>query len=176
MEEADGANIGCDDLVCMMLQIGLSDNQLRRDLGGVREPTLKAFSEKIECFEQAKKTEPDIAFGNAASKAPPGRRQPAQGGRNDRGGANRNKGERERHLSLRGKCFRCAKGDHMIPACTYPESVKCNLCGGIGHITPACSRCQVANSSQQIPQASSTSSPSSSSTSQHQLALSLIHI
>ena len=80
LEEADGANIGCDDLVCMMLQIGLSDSQLRRDLGGIRDPTLKAFSEKIECFEQAKKTEPDIAFGNAASKAPPGRRQPAQGG------------------------------------------------------------------------------------------------
>ena len=56
LEEADGANIGCDDLICMMLQIGLSDGQLRRDLGGIREPTLKSFSEKIECFEQAKKT------------------------------------------------------------------------------------------------------------------------
>ena len=69
MEEADGANIGCDDLICMMLQIGLSDGQLRRDLGGIREPTLKSFSEKIECFEQAKKTEPDLAFGNTISKA-----------------------------------------------------------------------------------------------------------
>ena len=49
LEEADGANIGCDDLICMMLQIGLSDSQLRRDLGGVRDPTLKSFSEKIEC-------------------------------------------------------------------------------------------------------------------------------
>ena len=72
LEEADGANIGCDDLVCMMLQIGLSDSQLRRDLGGVRDPTLKAFSDKIECFEQAKKTEPDMAFGNAATKPPSG--------------------------------------------------------------------------------------------------------
>ena len=35
LEEADGANIGCDDLVCMMLQIGLSDGQLRRDLGAI---------------------------------------------------------------------------------------------------------------------------------------------
>ena len=111
-----------------------------------------------------------MAFGNAVAKAPPGRRQPTQGGRNNHGGANRNKGEKERRLSLRGKCFRCAKGDHMIPACTYPESVKCNLCGGVGHITPACSRRQTANSTQQIPHTSSAPSPSSSSTSSHQLA------
>ena len=147
-------------------------DRLRRDLGGVREPTLKAFSDKIECFEQAKKTEPDMAFGNAATKPPPGRRQPPQGGRTNRGGNNRNKSERERRLSLRGKCFRCAKGDHMVPACTYPESVKCNLCGGTGHITPACSRRQAVNSTQHIPQASSNPSTSVPSNSQHH---SLLH-
>ena len=65
----------------MMLQIGLSDGQLRRDLGAIRVPTLKSFSEKIEGFEQAKKTEPDLAFGNTVSKASSNRRQSAQGGR-----------------------------------------------------------------------------------------------
>ena len=172
LEEADGANIRCDDLVCMMLQIGLSDSQLRRELGGVRDPTLKAFSDKIECFEQAKKTEPDMAFGNAATKPPSGKRQQSQGGRINRGGTNRNKSERERRLSLRGKCFRCAKGDHMVPACTYPDSVKCNLCGGTGHITPACSRRQAVNSTHQIPQASSHPPTSAPSNSQNQLAIS----
>ena len=78
LEEADGANIGCDDLICMMLQIGLSDGQLRRDLGAIRDPTLKAFSEKIEGFEQAKKTEPDLAYGNTVSKVSSNRRQSAQ--------------------------------------------------------------------------------------------------
>ena len=113
-----------------------------------------------------------MAFGNAATKPPPGRRQPPQGGRTNRGGTNRNKSERERRLSLRGKCFRCAKGDHMVPACTYPESVKCNLCGGTGHITPACSRRQAVNSTHQIPQASSHPPTSAPSNSQNQLAIS----
>ena len=35
VEEADGVNIGVNDLVCMMLQIGLSDFSLRHDLGSV---------------------------------------------------------------------------------------------------------------------------------------------
>ena len=80
LEEADGANLGCDNLVCMMLQNGLSDEQLRRDLGAIRDPILKSFSEKIEGFEQAKKTEPDLAYGNTVSKVSSNRRQSAQGG------------------------------------------------------------------------------------------------
>ena len=81
LEEADGANIGCDDLICMMLQIGLSDGQLRRELGAIRNPTMASFSEKIEGFEQARRTEPNSAYGNAVSRAPPNRRSSTQGGR-----------------------------------------------------------------------------------------------
>ena len=33
LEEADGANITCNDLICLMLQIGLSDSNLQRELG-----------------------------------------------------------------------------------------------------------------------------------------------
>ena len=33
LEEADGVNITCNDLICMMLKIGLSDSSLRRELG-----------------------------------------------------------------------------------------------------------------------------------------------
>ena len=49
-------NITCNDLICMMLQIGLSDQNLQRELGAIRNPTLDTFSEKIEGFEQAKRT------------------------------------------------------------------------------------------------------------------------
>ena len=52
LEDADGVNIGCDDLICMMLQIGLSDSTLQQELGTVRNLTLALFSEKIEGFEQ----------------------------------------------------------------------------------------------------------------------------
>ena len=36
IEEADGVNIGVNDLICMMLQIGLSDPSLQRELGAVQ--------------------------------------------------------------------------------------------------------------------------------------------
>ena len=54
--------------------------------------------------------------------------------------------------------------DHLLPQCTYPESVKCNLCGTVGHVTPACSRRQVAQMAQQ--HHLSTSSPLSTPPSQ----------
>ena len=56
IDEANGANIGVNDLVCMMLQIGASDTALQRELGAIKNPTLPAFNMKIEGFEQARKT------------------------------------------------------------------------------------------------------------------------
>ena len=147
LEEADGVNITCNDLICMKLQISLSDSSLQRELGSVRNPTLDTFNEKIEGFEQARRTVSGNAFGNAitCSNAKSGRKNTYQSGRPaSKNTANRSKGERDRHLALRGKCFRYARPDHMIPQCTYPETVKCNLCGTMGHVTPACSRRQSA--------------------------------
>ena len=140
LEEADGVNINCDDLICMMLQIGLSDSSLQRELGAVRNPILTAFNEKIEGFEQARRTVSTNAYRNAVSRlnTPSSHRNPGQSGRSaNKTPSSRGKGERDRHLALRGKCFRCARPDHMIPQCTYPESVKCNLCGAVGHVTNA---------------------------------------
>ena len=51
----------------MMLQIGLSDSSLQRELGTVHNPTLALFSEKIEGFEQARRTLTSSAYGNAVS-------------------------------------------------------------------------------------------------------------
>ena len=146
LEEADGVNIGCDDLICMMLQIGLSDSSLQRELGAVRNSTLASFSEKIEGFEQACCTLSFSAYGNAVSRTsnPSNRHNSGQSGRPaNKNPPMRGKGERDQRLALRGKCFRCAKPDHMIPQCSYPESVKGNLCGAVGHVTPACGRRQI---------------------------------
>ena len=145
LEEADGVNIGCDDLICMMLQIGLSDSSLQRELSTVRNPTLALFSEKIEGFEQARRTLSSSAYGNAVSRSgnSAARRNPGQPGRaNTKNTPARGRGERDQRLALRGKCFRCAKSDHMLPACSYLDSVKCNLCGATGHVSHACGRRQ----------------------------------
>ena len=84
--------------------------------------------------------------------------------RNTPSNPNQSMGERSRRIALRVRCFRCAKGDHMIPNCTYPETVKCNTCGSQGHIAPACSRRQNA-------QATSSSSPSTAPSASSQLAI-----
>ena len=115
LEEADGANISCNDLICMMLQIGLSDSNLQRELGSIRNPTLDAFTERIEGFEQAKLTMATNAHGLAASRgnANGGRRSNVASGKNaSKPQSNRNRVERDRRLALRGKCFRCARRSH----------------------------------------------------------------
>ena len=70
MEEADGDNIGVNDLICMMLQIGVSDPALQRELGSIKNTTLIAFNDKIETYEQARKTVSLSAFSLAAKGTP----------------------------------------------------------------------------------------------------------
>ena len=77
INEADGANIGVNDPIYMMLQIGALDPDLQRKLGAIKNPTLPAFNMKIEGFEQARKTTASTAHGNAASKSSSQRRPPA---------------------------------------------------------------------------------------------------
>ena len=50
IDEDDGVNITVNDLVCMMLQISISDAGFQQELDSIREPTLQAFNEKIEGF------------------------------------------------------------------------------------------------------------------------------
>ena len=96
LEETDGVNITCNDLICMMLQIGLSDSSLQRELGAIRNPTLDAFSEKIEGFEQARRTVSGNAYGNAVTRPSTNSGQKAsnQPGRStSKNQPNRNKGD-----------------------------------------------------------------------------------
>ena len=62
IDEADGVSIQVNDLIFMMLQIGISDPGLQRELGSIREPTLQAFNEKIKVYEQARKATSNTAF------------------------------------------------------------------------------------------------------------------
>ena len=101
MDEADGANIGVNDLIYMMLQIGVSDPILQRKLGSLRNPTLPSFNKKIEGYEEARKTTSlSTAFGNAASQGNPQRR-PAGGQAKpfQLPGAARGRGERDCRLA-----------------------------------------------------------------------------
>ena len=70
IDEADGATITINDLVCM-LQIGASDTALQKELGAIQNPTLPAFNRAIEGYEQSRKTTAISAHGNATSKPSP---------------------------------------------------------------------------------------------------------
>ena len=91
-----------------MLQIGLTNTDLQRELGGIRYPTLDAFSEKIEGYEQAKRTMATNAHGLAVShgNASAGRRSTSASNKNpNKPQSNRSRIERDRRLALRGKFF-----------------------------------------------------------------------
>ena len=94
LDEADGANITCNDLVCMMLQIGVSDSNLQRELGSIRHPTLDAFTEKIEGFEQAKLSMSTNAYGLVAQRPNTG------GGRRSNVTSGKNASKPQSSLSL----------------------------------------------------------------------------
>ena len=68
LKEADSVNITSNDLICIMLQIGLSDHNLQHELGAIRNPTLDTFSEKIEGFEQSKRAMSGNAYGHAVTR------------------------------------------------------------------------------------------------------------
>ena len=137
-----------NDLICMMLQIGASDPSLRRELGSIKYPTLINFNEKIEGYEQARKTESSTAYGLATKGSPQKRSQSAQPARNaQKSTQNHGGNERSRRTALRGRCFRCARDDQMLPQCSYPATVKCNTCNNTGHISPAYGKRQVPNAS-----------------------------
>ena len=107
IEEADGDNIGVNDLICMMLQIGASDPALRRELGLIKNPTVLVFNDKIEGFEQARKTESSFAYGLAAKGTPVRRNQNPSNSKNTQcAGQTRGNGERSRRTAMRGRCFR----------------------------------------------------------------------
>ena len=101
MDEAGGANIGVNDLICIMLQIGVLDAALQRELGAIKNPTLLDFNDKNEGCEQARKTTASTAYGNAASKGA-SQRRPSTGPpkSNFRSAAPRGRGERDRRLAL----------------------------------------------------------------------------
>ena len=133
----------------MMLQIGVSNPALQRELGSIKNPTLPAFNDKFEGYEQARKTVLSSAFGLAAKSVPRRNQASSTPKSAQRSTPSRGNGERSRH-------FRCACDAHMLPQCTYPASVKCNTCNGTGHISPACGKRQTANTANtHIPAASS---------------------
>ena len=123
----------------MMLKISVSDPALQRELGAFKNPTLPAFSDKLEVYEQARKTVAHSGFGLAA-KGNPKRPQPSSAAKGN-----------QRSNPPRGRGEQCSHEDHLLPQCSYPASVKCNTCNATSHISPACGGRQSASSALSLP-------------------------
>ena len=47
---------------------------------------------------------------------------------------------------MKGKCFRCASGDHFTNNCSLAKDIKCKRCSTTRHIAAACTQGGVARS------------------------------
>ena len=129
----------------MLLQIGVSDPALQRELGSIKNPTLLAFSNKLEGYKQVRKTVAQSTFGLAAKGNQP----------------------RCNPLPLLPSLI-----SDPIPYAGVVKGTEASLCGEnvffvqgrilcflnahiqlwcntVGHISPVCIKCQTASSVQQ---------------------------
>ena len=119
---------------CLMDQLGVRDDILRRELCKVKEPTLAVFDNILEAhafMEASEKQRKKSSHANRLStpqKKPSSQKQimPDE--------------EKKRHAKFKGRCFRCGAGDHMVPQCKLSLNVTCNSCKQSGHIAAVCER------------------------------------
>ena len=121
-----------------MYQLGVKDEVLRRELCKVQRPNLAEFDAILEAhalMEASEKLRQKTAQANRAS-GPPKKSSSSSSSGSPR--IKITEDEKKRRKAIRGKCYRCASGDHMIPGCKVPATVTCKLCNAQGHISPAC--------------------------------------
>ena len=135
--EGDLENLTLEGCYCLMYQLGVKDEVLRRELCKVQQPNLAEFDAILEAhalMEASEKLRNKTAQANRASG-------PAKKSSSSSSGSPKIKTtaeEKKRRQAIRGKCYRCASADHMIPGCKVPATVTCKLCNFQGHIFPTC--------------------------------------
>ena len=148
--------MGQEDIACMKMLNCFLDTSLKAKLGAVKNPTLAVFNGIIESHEAGKKAANINASVNSIKgKGDIGRNicQQLRNGKRDQ----ISNAERERCKKISGKCFRCAKSDHLMQDCKISPSIKCNSCNNSGHISPACDKDQNARTTQKAQDNENTS-------------------
>ena len=149
--EGDLENLSLEGCYCLMYQLGVKDEVLRRELCKVRQPNLAEFDAILEAhalMEASEKLRGKTAQSNRA--AGQAKKPPSSGSSSSSSNPQRIKiteEEKSRRKAIRGKCYWCASGDHMIPGCKIPGTVVCKSCNNQGHIAPACLKSSSARAS-----------------------------
>ena len=138
--EGDLESLTLEGCYCLVYQLGVKDDTLRRELCKVSVPTLAEFDTILEAHalvEASEKLRAKSAHANRASgpqKKPSG----SSSSKTNPARVKLTEEEKKRRGAIKGKCYRCGAGDHMIPGCTFPPTVVCKACKNPGHIAVAC--------------------------------------
>ena len=137
--EADIGGMTLQETLCMMLVSGIRDTRLKEKLSELEEPTLPAFSTLIDAHLHAKATEGGTASINKVYSPSNGNKKAQKGGQGQRqAGSNISEAEKKRQTVMKGKCYRCGRGNHMANNCSVAKDVKCRSFNAMGHIAAAC--------------------------------------
>ena len=138
--EGDLESLTLEGCYCLVYLLGVKDDTLRRELCKVAVPTLAEFDNILEAHalvEASEKLRSKSAHANRAAGAQK-KSSSAGSSRNNPARVKLTEDEKKRRGAIKGKCYRCGAGDHMIPGCTFPPSVVCKSCKAQGHIAAAC--------------------------------------
>ena len=131
-------NLTLEGCYCFMYKLGVKDEVLCRELCKVQQPNLANFDAILEAqalMEASEKLRNKMAQANRAM-GPAKKSSSSSSSSSPR--IKITEEEKKRRKAIRGKCYRCASANHMIPGCKVPATVTCKLCNIQGHISPAC--------------------------------------
>ena len=156
--EADIEAMVADDFKSFILIAGITNQQLRKKLLDIKDPTYMDLCQKVTRWVVATNMEKAITSTNQAatinqvnSGRGRGRGRGGQSRGGGRGGAS-NPGDRQSvtqgppptsikntPTSLQGKCINCGASGHERKSCTVDKTtLKCKKCGRSGHLEKVC--------------------------------------
>ena len=95
-----------------------SFDQARKQLGEMKRPANSAATQAAPCKQRVE---------NRMQRSNPNHQRPEIP-----------REELERRKQLGNRCYRCGKGDHLLPKYPRPAHHRCSNCGKWGHVRPAC--------------------------------------
>ena len=118
-KQGDLESLSVEGCFCLMYQLGVQDETLRRELCKIKNPLLAEFDTLLEAhplIEASEKQRNKTAQANMTIR--PQRKFPPNPNK-----IRLSEEERKRRKQFWGKCYRSGAGDHLIPQCKHPNNV-----------------------------------------------------
>ena len=132
--EGDLESMTVEGAFCLMYQLGVRDDTLRRELCKVKNPTLAIFDPILEAHALMEASEKQRQKSVQANRT--FQKKPRESSQRPK----MSEEEKRRRAKFKGKCFRCGASDHIVPQCKLSPNISCNSCKQSGHIAAVCER------------------------------------